>query len=78
MPKYRVFKLNRVGEDFKFVPGTAQVIESDSEGGAIKALASQMGVPPQGFKAERLLLSDTDRQWYLSSTTEKTDPLRRI
>jgi len=78
MPKFRVLHLNRVGDDFVVSSGVGRIIEADSEHWAIRTVADDLGIPPRWFKAERLILSDADRQWYLSSTTRVTAPIRRI
>lgn len=78
MPKFRVLHIHRVGDDFEIASGIGRIIEADSEHWAVRMVADDLGVPTHWLKAERLILSDADRQWYLASTTRVTGRIRRI
>ena len=67
MPKYRVINLNHVGSDIHSSPAIAHIIEADSEVRAIKELADRTGVATKWFEAERVILSDADRHYFLQS-----------
>lgn len=78
MPKFRVLHIHRVGDDFEIASGVGRIIEADSEHWAVRTVSDDIGVPAHWLKAERLILTDADRQWYLASTTRQTAPIRRI